>query len=1001
MDLDGTCMSSAPAVVNPQLKDKIHQVSAINTIGVSGHAKIINVAGDNITYKDSANGLETYDKIASIEERLKVIHDTTFGTVYATAQRKLISFLLPGCEVYGWLASPDVSANYTAARRKHLPETGFWLIESGDFAHWKSNSKPILGIYGSPGCGKTILCSLIIESVREFCDPRPLSAYAYFFFDNRNSDTGLVLFENLLRSLLSQLSSRSGGIPSPVKELYEKHGNGRERSSLKCLQETLESVIAEFDDVYIMIDSLDECGERVELLHWIKAMAAWNSTKLHLLFTSRPEPDIVNHLVPIARLISAHFGALASARDIELYIDSRLRLNHIWDDTIKSLIKETLIAGANGMFRWVALQIDDLEHCYNALEVEEQLMALPKSLAETYERILVRSRRRRDLQQILHWLAFSVRDMRIEEIADVVSVDLEAKNGPAYNIRLRYSDPKILLTVCSGLITETDGIVKLAHLSVKEYLLSEEIKAGAASIFSISDRVSHSVITETCLAYLLNFDQLDSINEDNIIKFPLATYAAEHWLFHIRCSKNAGRPTLQAMLLRLFSFPQNGALANWIQLYDPDRSWKGTFDGQLEEVTHPIYHASSAGLEQVVEHLLQNGADANMHGGHYGTALHAASYNGHVHTVKLLLRYGANANAQASFLGTCTVLQAASFRGHLKTVNVLIKRGAEVNAKAGSYGTALQATSSAGRRSTGHLDIAKLLLDHGAEVNAQAGEFGTALQAASHIGHLEIVMLLLQRGADVNAQAGEYGTALQAASQIGHLEIMNTLLERGADVNIQAGVYGTALQAASHIGRLDIVDLLFDHAAEVNPQIGKYGTALQAAAHGGHLNVMNVLLERGAEVNAVTDPSSSYGTALQVASHMGHIDIAKLLLDRGAQIDAVAGFYGTALQAAAHAGNFDMVHLLLERDADVETYAGEYGTAMRAALDGCHPEIMRLLFAHGARLGGDVQDLSLYFDDASLNDDLVFRMRVWASTLRSRYSPQISSTSSVGADFDP
>ena len=135
-----------------------------------------------------------------------------------------------------------------------------------------------------------------------------------------------------------------------MKELYEKHGNGRERSSLKCLQETLENVIAGFDDVYIMIDSLDECGERIELLHWIKAMAARNSTKLHLLFTSRPEPDIVNHLMSIARLISAHFDALASASDIELYIDSRLRLNHVWDDTIKCLIKETLIAGANGMY---------------------------------------------------------------------------------------------------------------------------------------------------------------------------------------------------------------------------------------------------------------------------------------------------------------------------------------------------------------------------------------------------------------------------------------------------------------------------------------------------------------------------------------------------------------------------------------------------------------------------------------------------------------------------
>lgn len=105
----------------------------------------------------------------------------------------------------------------------------------------------------------------------------------------------------------------------------------------------------------------------------------------------------------------------------------------------------------------MALQIDDLQHCYNAQEVKEQLRALPKNLEETYERILVRSRRRRDLLQMLHWLAFSTRALRLEEISDVVSIDFDTEDGPAYNPDLKYGDPRNVLTVCSGLVTEMNG----------------------------------------------------------------------------------------------------------------------------------------------------------------------------------------------------------------------------------------------------------------------------------------------------------------------------------------------------------------------------------------------------------------------------------------------------------------------------------------------------------------------------------------------------------------
>lgn len=108
-------------------------------------------------------------------------------------------------------------------------------------------------------------------------------------------------------------------------------------------------------------------------------------------------------------------------------------------------------------FRWVALQIDSLRSCLKPKDVRDQLKTLPKGLEETYERILAKGCHRRDLLQMLHWLAFSVRALRIEELAETGSVDLDAEGLPLYNPDLRYPNPHTALAVCSGLVTEIDG----------------------------------------------------------------------------------------------------------------------------------------------------------------------------------------------------------------------------------------------------------------------------------------------------------------------------------------------------------------------------------------------------------------------------------------------------------------------------------------------------------------------------------------------------------------
>ncbi|KAF7971657.1 hypothetical protein HWV62_20620 [Athelia sp. TMB] len=861
-------------------------------------------------------------------------------------------------EIYKWLAAPDSSANFNAAQEKHHKNTGVWFLESEQFIRWKVTPSSALWINGTPGSGKTVLCSTAIKSIREGCAPG--SAQAYFFFDSRSAETDQSLHHNMLRSLIKQLSRQSGCMPAALMTMY---GHGDEKPSLAFLQLTLSKLIAVFEHTYIVIDALDECTDRGKLLTWIGDLLRQNTDQLHILFSSRREQEILRCFEPIASITHVSLAGASTNADIETYVDAMIATS--WDAKTRARVKYVLMKGADGMFRWVSLQIDELLKCFTSCAVEEQLKLLPKDLNGMYERTLTCSANAKELKQLLIWLAFSVRQLLVEELAGVMAIDFSQKDTPTYNSGNLFFSPTHVLDLCTGFVTcvpisagrvhrkdiythsreATDpGTVKLAHMSVKDYLVSERIKNGAASFFGISATLAHTKITATLahtkitatsLAYLLHLGSLSSFSDEvTFTDFPLVRYAAENWLQHVGWGRSNEAPVWQLMIC-MFSRGHN-ALANCIELQDPHRRsrWGDSCSQTVREIkgTPPLYYASLLGMEELVKEILSRGEDVQARGGPCDNALQAASYHGHEGVVQILLEHGAHVNTHG---GKYTnALRAAFHGGHVNVARLLLEHEADVTVREERRGTLLQEAARHGDFAT-----VQLLLEHGADANAPAGQsYGTALQNASGCDNYDLVRLLLQHKADVNAPPGPEGPALQIASGRGELNIVRLLLEHGADVEAPAGPKGTALQNASGCDNYDLVQLLLEHKADVNAPAGREGTSLQVASCRGEIDIVRLLLEHGADVGA---PAGPKGTALQNASRGGEYDLVRLLLEHKADVNAPAIFEDTSLQVASYRGEIDIVQLLLEHGADANAPAGYVGTALQAAIIWPHPSAFR------------------------------------------------------------
>ena len=91
---------------------------------------------------------------------------------------------------------------------------------------------------------------------------------------------------------------------------------------------TLHSMMASLGDTYIILDALDECAEREELLMDLKEIISWEGVNSHVLATSRRERDIEDELKTWSNSRNwINIQSTLVEADIRTYIHDRLQVD--------------------------------------------------------------------------------------------------------------------------------------------------------------------------------------------------------------------------------------------------------------------------------------------------------------------------------------------------------------------------------------------------------------------------------------------------------------------------------------------------------------------------------------------------------------------------------------------------------------------------------------------------------------------------------------------------
>uniref|UniRef100_A0A8C1T6S4 Poly [ADP-ribose] polymerase n=1 Tax=Cyprinus carpio TaxID=7962 RepID=A0A8C1T6S4_CYPCA len=396
----------------------------------------------------------------------------------------------------------------------------------------------------------------------------------------------------------------------------------------------------------------------------------------------------------------------------------------------------------------------------------------------------------------------------------------------------------------------------------------------------------------------------------------------------------------------------------------------------------PLHFAAGFGRRDVVDYLLQHGANVHARDDGGLISLHNACSFGHAEVVNLLLQHGADANSRDNW--NYTPLHEAATKGKIDVCIVLLQHGAEPTIRNTDGRTALDLAEPSTKavltgdyrkdellesaRSGNEEKLMSLLTPLNVNCHASDGRKSTPLHLAAGYNRVHTVQLLLQHGADVHAKDKGDLVPLHNACSYGHYEVAELLVKHGAYVNAMDLWQFTPLHEAASKNRVEVCSLLLSYGADPNflnchnkSAIDLAPTALLkerlAYEFRGH-----ALLQAAREADMARFKKHlsletinfkhplTQETALHCVSTSAYPkrkQICELLLRKGANVNEKNKDFLTPLHLAAEKSHNDIIEVLVKHEAKVNAVDNLGQTALHRAAHCGHLQTCRVLLSVG------------------------------------------------------
>ncbi|TXC01070.1 hypothetical protein FocTR4_00009367 [Fusarium oxysporum f. sp. cubense] len=419
----------------------------------------------------------------------------------------------------------DILSDIRSQKGTRIGHTCEWILKREEFSAWGANDNSrLLCLIGSPGIGKTMMSTFLIETLQGKIEKSPGKTIAYFLFDDKNQERRTPTA--MLRSLIWQLLLQRNELFQHIQPDFKKHKNSH---LYECLFENLSALWRIFKEmlqdkdtgeIFILIDGLDQCDRsgRQVLLRRIAELfqeSPKSAGNLKFLVTCRPEVGDTKYMLGGIG-VSLRMGSTEVREDLTDFINFKveeLSRRNKYGSSLRTEVREALLNQAEGTFLWVSLVIDELESTPK-YEVASKLYDLPKGLDGIYTRMLgnIPEERQNDVKFLLSSMVAARRPLTKKELAASFAF---------WKTSLVVGDQDLhdfmdIFSLCSSIIcfdvmgNNNESATNFCHQSARDFLLNDQ-GGSSRTWYHMSLDSANLLMFQICWRYLSDLFPNDSL----------------------------------------------------------------------------------------------------------------------------------------------------------------------------------------------------------------------------------------------------------------------------------------------------------------------------------------------------------------------------------------------------------------------------------------------------------------------------------------------------------